>query len=72
MLAPLAATDALFHTPAGIAFADLMVDGHRETWPIRSTFSDLVETSLLSRDRERFERANDQFDTRYARGAGSI
>jgi hypothetical protein len=36
MLAPLAATDALFHTPAGIAFADLMVDGHRETWPIRS------------------------------------
>jgi hypothetical protein len=36
MLAPLAATDALFHTPAGIAFADLMIDGHRETWPIRS------------------------------------
>jgi hypothetical protein len=35
MLAPLA-VDALFHTPAGIAFADLMVDGHRETWPIRS------------------------------------
>ncbi len=26
----------LFHTPAGTAFADLWVDGHRETWPIRS------------------------------------
>jgi hypothetical protein len=27
----------LFHTAAGIAFADLVIDGHRETWPIRST-----------------------------------
>jgi hypothetical protein len=23
----------LFHTNAGIAFADLIIDGHRETWP---------------------------------------
>src|SRR5260370_16670369 len=26
----------LFHTAAGTAFADITVDGHRETWPIRS------------------------------------
>jgi len=26
----------LFHTASGAAFADIMIDGHRETWPIRS------------------------------------
>jgi hypothetical protein len=26
----------LFHTAAGTAFADLLIDGHRETWPVRS------------------------------------
>jgi hypothetical protein len=26
----------LFHTESGVAFADLLVNGHRETWPIRS------------------------------------
>src|SRR5262249_23512399 len=26
----------LFHTALGTAFADILVDGHRETWPIRS------------------------------------
>ena len=26
----------IFHTPTGIAFADLITDGHRETWPVRS------------------------------------
>jgi hypothetical protein len=28
--------EELFHTPTGVAFADLITDGHRETWPIRS------------------------------------
>src|SRR5262245_6994447 len=27
----------LFHTPVGTAFADILIKGHRETWPIRST-----------------------------------
>jgi hypothetical protein len=27
---------ALFHTPDGVAYADLIVAGHRETWPVRS------------------------------------
>jgi len=32
---PCSAT-SLFHDPNGAAFADLAIDGHRETWPIRS------------------------------------
>jgi hypothetical protein len=36
MLTTLAATDSLFHTATGTAFADFIIDGHRETWPIRS------------------------------------
>jgi hypothetical protein len=36
MLTQIAACEDLFHTATGIAFADLLVDGHRETWPIRS------------------------------------
>jgi hypothetical protein len=27
----------LFHTNVGTAYADLIIEGHRETWPIRST-----------------------------------
>jgi hypothetical protein len=27
---------SLFHDPNGAAFADLAIDSHRETWPIRS------------------------------------
>ena len=27
---------ALFHTNDGVAFADLIIAGHRETWPVRS------------------------------------
>jgi hypothetical protein len=36
MLTEIAACGELFHTATGTAFADLLVDGHRETWPIRS------------------------------------
>src|SRR5207244_9954361 len=36
MLTQIAACGELFHTATGTAFADIMVDGHRETWPIRS------------------------------------
>src|SRR5262249_23000551 len=36
MLTQIAACSELFHTATGTAFADLLVDGHRETWPIRS------------------------------------
>src|SRR5690242_10641921 len=27
---------ALFHTPDDVAYADLIVNGHRETWQVRS------------------------------------
>ena len=36
MLIDLAASAQLFHNPIGAAYADLLVDGHRETWPVRS------------------------------------
>ena len=35
ILIGLAADAALFHAPDGTAYADLEIDGHRETWPIR-------------------------------------
>jgi hypothetical protein len=28
--------EEVFHTAGGVAYADLVTDGHRETWPIRS------------------------------------
>src|ERR1700738_4634055 len=36
MLAHLGAPNQLFHTDAGTAYADIPVNEHRETWPIRS------------------------------------
>jgi hypothetical protein len=36
MLIPIGASAEFFHTPGGTAFVDLSINGHRETWPIRS------------------------------------
>jgi hypothetical protein len=36
MLITLGAGDELFHTATGTAYADLQIDGHRESWPIHS------------------------------------
>ena len=36
MLNEMVLCEELFHTPGGVAFADFITDGHRETWPIRS------------------------------------
>ena len=36
MLTAIGLCGDLFHTAAGTAFADIPVNGHRETWPIRS------------------------------------
>jgi hypothetical protein len=36
ILIDLAQTAQLFHAPDGTGFADLDINGHRETWPIRS------------------------------------
>ena len=35
MLMHLADSAELFHTATGTAHADLAIDGHRETWPVR-------------------------------------
>ena len=35
--------DTLFHTPNGVAYADVLINGHRETRPIRSkSFHDFL------------------------------
>jgi hypothetical protein len=36
LLIDIARSADLFHTAIGTAFADIMIDDHRETWPIRS------------------------------------
>src|SRR5215472_1643344 len=36
MLTHIGACSDPFRTEAGTAFADIVIDGHRETWPIRS------------------------------------
>jgi len=36
MLEGMTLCEEVFHTASGIAFADFVTDGHRETWPIRS------------------------------------
>ena len=36
ILVELACAADLFHAPAGDAYADFVVNGHRETWPVRS------------------------------------
>jgi hypothetical protein len=36
MLNEMMLCEELFHTPSGVAFADFITNGHRETWPIRS------------------------------------
>src|SRR6188472_4245247 len=36
MLNGMPVCEELFQTPSGTAFADFIISGHRETWPIRS------------------------------------
>src|SRR5271166_3300068 len=36
MLTKMGVTGELFHTAAGVAYADLTGEGRRQTWPIRS------------------------------------
>ena len=36
MLNKMMVCEELFHTASGVAFADFITEGHRETWPIRS------------------------------------
>src|SRR6516164_5633803 len=36
MLKEMMICEELFHTASGVAYADFITDGHRETWSIRS------------------------------------
>ena len=44
---------ALFRTPDGVSYADLIVNGHRETWPIRSRQFRAYYLKYLQRQLER-------------------
>jgi hypothetical protein len=40
----------LFHTDDGVAFADIMIEGHRETWPVKSrAFRDWITREYYRR-----------------------
>ena len=49
----------LFHTPDGVAYADLIVGGHRETWPVRSKQFRHSYLRYLQRQQERLLTEND-------------
>jgi hypothetical protein len=36
MLKEMILCEGLFHTASGVAFADFITDGHRETWPMHA------------------------------------
>jgi hypothetical protein len=53
MLDDMMKCDDLFHTDIGTAFADIKIDGHRETWPIRSKrFRGWLRRRYLPGDRD--------------------
>ena len=65
--------EELFHTAGGVAYADFISDGHRETWPIRSKrFQNLVTALLLPSKRGRCGRGSDPLGTRSARSTRAI
>ncbi len=53
ILIDLAQSVALFHTPDGSGYADLDINGHRETWPIRARISGVGLRGASSRKRAR-------------------
>jgi hypothetical protein len=60
MLANLNADPELFHTVDGTAFADLMIDGHRETWHSQHPLSILAAASALQGRRRGTQCRGDQ------------
>jgi len=53
MLSDIAQFEELFHTASGTAFADIIIAGHRETWPIRSKrFRAFLKRSYYQATRE--------------------
>ena len=47
-------TNGLYHTPNEDAYADLIINGHRETWPVRSKKFRIAYIQYLERERQRF------------------
>jgi hypothetical protein len=64
--------EELFHTPSGVAFADFVTEGHRETWPIGSKRFRTWLRRRLPRDRVRDERGGHPVSARSARSPRAI
>jgi hydroxymethylpyrimidine/phosphomethylpyrimidine kinase len=62
----------LFHTALGTTFADILIDGHRETWPIRSRRfkAFLRRSSTPCRRRARSRALQRRVATRNTHGTG--
>jgi hypothetical protein len=61
MLIDIALCEEPFHTATGTAFADIIIEGHRETWPIRSKrFRAWLRPLLLPGESGGRERSGDQ------------
>jgi hypothetical protein len=72
MLIDLAAHAELFHAAAGTAYADLAIDGHRETWPVRSPrFRGWLRRRYYEATRDP-ERRSAQLCAQSARDAGAV
>ena len=73
ILIDLAQTAELFHTPDGAGFADLDINGHRETWPIRAKgFPPLARPPLLRGDGRRAEFGGAAIGAERDRGQGAF
>jgi len=73
ILIGLAQTAELFHTPDGSGFADVEINGHRETWPIRSKgFRRWLARSFFEATESSANRQNTSRLTKCATAWGSV
>jgi hypothetical protein len=59
---------ALFHTPDDVAYADLIVVGHRETWPVRSKQFRYAYLRYLQREFDRLVKEEQPIDAMVVKG----
>jgi len=69
-LIELAQSAELFHTPDGTGFADLDINGHRETWPIRAV--DLAAAQVVQDAREVKTKFSKSFTTWFFSGSDDL
>jgi hypothetical protein len=73
MLINMPASGEVFRTPIGTAFADLLIDGHRQTWPIRSKrFRNWLRRRYYQETGGTLSAEAGPIGAGFARGAGAI